>query len=318
MRAWVVEQAGVFDDDSLDRAIALSARREPFWLDVEDPPDAVIDRLAEVLGLHPLAVEDAKSFGQRGRMQVYGEVAVFIGFGLDATRAEPVEVHAFVSQSFVVTVRRSTSRGLEQTRRDGSVQTLLGTDSARLVHVIATALHRDFPPCIDRLDAHLGDLGRQVLDAPDDHQLIEIAALNEVAARLRRTLTPGRDIAARLATVEELPGATAASLPYVRDISDDLHQILSDLEALEDRSLAMLGLHASLASNRMNAASRQLAVVATIFLPITFLVGFFGQNFNVLTGTIQQGWWAFLFLGVALSLVSVVLTVALLGRRGLR
>jgi magnesium transporter len=318
MRTWLVSDEGIVEGGSLTVATKLAESGKPFWLDVEEPTDMLIDQVAAILDVHPLAVEDAKSFGQRGMLRVYGDVAVLVGFGLDADRMEPVEVHAFLTERFLVTLHRAPSVALERVRAHGSVRTLLGGDRVRLLHAIASALHRDLPPCIERLDAHLGELATEVLRAPDERHLIEIAELNQVAARLRRTLSPGRELAARLANVDLLPGASEESLPYLRDISDDLHQIVSDLETLEDRCLAMLGLHASLTSNRQNAASRQLAVVATIFLPITFLVGFFGQNFDVLTDTIQQGWLSFLLLGVALSVVSVVATVALLNRRGLR
>ena len=79
---------------------------------------------------------------------------------------------------------------------------------------------------------------------------------------------------------------------------------------------ALLVLHASLASKHLAVVSRRLAAVATIFLPISFLAGFWGQNFDVLTGSIEKGWPAFLVLGVGLSVACVALIVFMLSRRG--
>jgi magnesium transporter len=318
MHTWVVTEDETSADPPLTRIAALASNSTPFWLDVEDPTDQVIDELAAILQLHPLAVDDAKSFDQRGSMQVFGDVAVLVGFGLDAERIEPIEVHAFMTQTYVVTLHRSASPALTGLREDGSVRTLLGGETARLLHHVATALHSGYPPCIDDLDARLSELGAEVLRTPDDAHLIEIAELNQVAGKLRRTLTPGRGLAERMAIDDQLPGSDDQSAVWMREIGDDLRQIVADIEALEERCFAMLQLHASLASNRLNGSSSQLAIVATIFLPITFLVGFFGQNFSVLVDPIAQGWVAFLVLGVTLNVLSIIATIVLLNRRGLR
>jgi len=113
-----------------------------------------------------------------------------------------------------------------------------------------------------------------------------------------------------------LPGTTSQTQLYAEDISDQLQQAVAGLTAIEERCSALLVLHASLASKHLAAVSRRLAAVATIFLPISFLAGFFGQNFSVLTGSIEKGWPAFLILGVGLSVGCVAVTVLVLSRRG--
>jgi magnesium transporter len=112
-----------------------------------------------------------------------------------------------------------------------------------------------------------------------------------------------------------LPGTTSGTELYADDISDQLQQAVAGLTAIEERCSALLVLHASLASKHLAVVSRRLAAVATIFLPISFLAGFWGQNFTVLTGTIEQGWPAFLALGVGLSAACAGATVFVLSRR---
>jgi magnesium transporter len=90
---------------------------------------------------------------------------------------------------------------------------------------------------------------------------------------------------------------------------------VTGLTAIEERCIALLALHASLSSKHLAVVSRRLAAVATIFLPISFLAGFWGQNFNVLTGNIEKGWPAFLILGAGLSAACAGVTVLLLSRR---
>jgi magnesium transporter len=136
-----------------------------------------------------------------------------------------------------------------------------------------------------------------------------------MAAVIRRTFTPGRDLAARMPLILSLPGSSSETQLYAEDINDELQQVVAGLTAIEGRCIALLALHASLASKHLAVVSRRLAAVATIFLPISFLAGFWGQNFNVLTGSIEKGWQAFLVLGVGLSVACGGLNVFVLNRR---
>ena len=188
MRSWIDHSGEVVWEPAPSLVAQLVEAGQPFWLDIENPTDELIDQLATRLGLHPLAVEDSKQFGQRAKLQVYGNVAMLVGFGLDAQLREPIEVHCYYTTGFLVTLRRAPS------------------------------------PALDAL-------------------------------------------------------------------------------------------RASLASKHLAVVSRRLADVATIFLPISFLAGFWGQNFNVLTGSIEKGWPTFLVLGVGLSVACVVVIVFMPNRR---
>jgi len=143
----------------------------------------------------------------------------------------------------------------------------------------------------------------------------EITTIRHQAAVIRRTFRPGRDLAARIPLILALPGATSDTQLYADDITDELQHVVADLTAIEERCITLLGLHASLAGNHLASVSRRLAAVATIFLPISFLAGFWGENFNVLTGTIEKGWPAFLILSIGLSAACVMVTVFILSRR---
>lgn len=95
-----------------------------------------------------------------------------------------------------------------------------------------------------------------------------------------------------------------------------MQRVVSDLTGLEERCIRVLSLHASLVGNRVAGVSRRLAAVATVFLPVSFVASYFGQNFDVLTGKIESGWLPFLTLGVALYVLLVVASVLWLRRRG--
>jgi magnesium transporter len=316
VQSWIDHSGEVVWDPSLSLVAQLIEAGQPFWLDIEDPADEVIDQLATLLGLHPLAVEDSKQFGQRAKLQVYSNGAMLVGFGLDEQLREPVEVHCYYTTGFLITLRRAASPALDALRRAGSADPMPGSDPIRALHPVISSLYTQFSALALSLDERLDTLEQRVLREADDEELAEITTIRHRAAVIRRTVTPGRDLAARMPLILSLPGTTSETQLYAEDISDQLHQVVAGLAAIDERCSALLVLHASLASKHLAVVSRRLAAVATIFLPISFLAGFFGQNFNVLTGSIEKGWPAFLLLGVGLSAACTGVTVFVLSRRG--
>ena len=318
MRSWIDHSGEVVWEPAPSLIAQLVEAGQPFWLDIENPTDEIIDQLATRLGLYPLAVEDSKQFGQRAKLQVYGNGAMLVGFGLDKQLREPVEVHCYYTTGFLITLRRVPSTALDAVRQAGSVQPQLGSDPIRALHPLISSLYTQFSALALELDERLDALEQRVLHQVDDQELAEINVIGRRAAVTRRVVTPGRDLAARTPLIQSLPGATSETQLYAEDIDDELQQVVADFTAIEERCAALLVLHASLASKRMAVVSRRLADVATIFLPISFLAGFWGQNFDVLTGSIEKGWSAFLVLGVGLSVACVAVIVFMLSRRSWR
>lgn len=315
MRSWLEHDGVTAENVEAERVVGLVAAGTPFWLDVEGPTDIVVERLARALDLHPLAVEDSKEFDQRGKLVVYGDLVMAVGFGLDQTTGEPIEVHAYLTETFLITFRQAPSGTIDRLHSSGSLRQLLGDKPVRVLHHLITELHDDFIPYIDQLEDRLSVVERAMLVDPRNEYLAEISSIRERADSLRRILTPGRDLAARSLVALSLPGDTADAAIYVGDIADELRLIVGDLAGVGERAVAVIGLHASLATNRQAAAGQQLAAVATVFLPITFVVGFFGMNFDVLVNDFEQGWVVFLIFGLALNVVCVVGTTWWLRRR---
>jgi magnesium transporter len=315
MRSWIDHSGEVVWEPAPSLIAQLIEAGQPFWLDIENPTDETIDQLATRLRLHPLVVEDSKQFGQRAKLQVYGNGVMLVGFGLDEQLRESVEVHCYYTTGFLITLRRAPSPALDALRQAGSVQPQLGTDPIRALHPLISSLYTQFSALGLEMDERLEVLQQRVLHEADDQELAEIAAIRRRAAVTRRVLTPGRDLAARTPLIQSLPGATSETQLYAEDINDELQQVVADFTAIEERAAALLVLHASLASKHLGVVSRRLADVATVFLPISFLAGFWGQNFDVLTGSIEKGWPAFLVLGVGLSVACVAVIVFLLSRR---
>jgi magnesium transporter len=318
VRSWIEDADGLVEDPSPPAVAERVAAGTPFWLDIEAPTDEVIDGLAEHLGLHPLAVEDSKRFGRRGQLHIYGNVATVIASGLDRELRELVEVHCYYTTGFLITLHRVASPALEDIRRAESLRPLLGGDPVHVLHHVIRSLHTPFQELVSRFDERLYSLEQQMLHDPDEGELAEISAIRHRVSVLRRALAPGLEAAGRLTLIARMPGASESSQLYAQDIGGELQRIVADLIAIGERCVGLFGLHASIASNRQAVVSRRLAAVATIFLPISFVVGFFGQNFSVLTDLIEEGWVSFVVLGLLLNVICVVATVLWLGRKGWR
>ena len=187
-------------------------------------------------------------------------------------------------------MRRAPSPALDALRQAGSIRPQLASDPIGALHPLISSLYTQFSALVLELDRRLDTLEQRVLHEADDQELAEITAIRHQAAEIRRVVTPGRDLAARTPLIQSLPGASSETQLYAEDINDELQQLVADFAAIEERCAALLVLHASLASKHLAVVSRRLADVATIFLPISFLAGFWGQNFDVLTGSIEKGW----------------------------
>jgi magnesium transporter len=189
-------------------------------------------------------------------------------------------------------------------------------DPALLLYRIVDALVDSFFPILADFDDRIDEHEDQTFLRASDEQLQEIFAMKRLLVGMRKAVTPQRDLFAGLVGgVSELPGMTAEGERYFRDIYDHLIRISDLIDTYRDLLTSSMDVFLSTVSNRLNVVMKQLAVIATIFLPLTFLTGFFGQNFGWMVGHIG-GWPAFVGFGIGTEIVTVVLLVAFFKRRG--
>jgi magnesium transporter len=133
---------------------------------------------------------------------------------------------------------------------------------------------------------------------------------------VRKVITPQRDMIGALNSgITEVPGMNDEGVRYFRDLYDHLIRISDLIDSYRDLLSGVMDTHLSTVSNRLNVVMKQLAIIATIFLPLSFLTGFFGQNYAWMVQRIQS-FWMFLFLGVGTEMAAVILLYILFKRRG--
>ena len=142
---------------------------------------------------------------------------------------------------------------------------------------------------LDRVDDDIDDIEQEVIEKPREESLQRIFSLKRDLIAMRRVVTPMRDFFARDADeIKHLPGMEPDDTLYFRDLYDSLVRTSDLIDSYRDLLSGATDMYLSTVANRQGEISKQLTIIATIFLPLTFLTGFFGQNFAFLTGHIQN------------------------------
>jgi magnesium transporter len=285
---------------------SLLERDEYFWLDLTDPDESEGEALAELFSFHPLALEDLRKRGQRPKLDDFGEYMFLVYYGAVEDRAglRLEEVHAFLSGGYIVTSHERHCAALTEVRKRLKAQP--PRSEQFVVYRVLDGLTDTFFPVLERLDDHLEQLDADIFDRPAPHQLEEITGLRRELVELRRVVTPQRDLLARgIDDILEIPGLEADSRDYFRDVYDHSIRISDQIDAYRDLLAGSRDAYLSVVSNRLNQITKQLTVVASIFLPLSFLVGFFGQNFKWMVVHIDSAA-DFFVLGIGSLVLSVV------------
>jgi magnesium transporter len=283
-------------------------RDQFFWLDLAAPTQDDLARLGEVFGFHPLALEDSEQFGQRPKLDNYGDYVFLVFYGAwqhgpDDT-APLREVHLFISGHYLVTIHREPLPPLDQQREQLAGRALHSEQF--LLYRVLDALVDSFFPLLSDMDDEIDELEAAVLADPDEHQLERLFALKRELVAMRKVVTPQRDLFVRsVDEISALPGFQLDERDYFRDVYDHLIRISDLIDSYRDLLSGATDLYLSTISNRQNDVMKQLTVIATIFLPLAFITGFFGQNFASMVRTIDRPW-AFWVLGVGSMLATVL------------
>jgi magnesium transporter len=284
------------------------------WLDLADNDEETLTLLREVFKIHPLAVEDAREFGQRPKIEDYDDFASIVAYGARGLDEPMVEVHCFYAERFLVSVHRDAIPAI-----DDACHTLtrLHTDR-RLVALyrVIDALVDTMFPVLAAMDDRIDELQDQVFVNPKQEQLAALFALKRQLVDMRKVVTPQRDMVnAMLTGVIPVPGMTPEGERYVRDLYDHLIRISDMVDSYRDLLSGSLDAYMSMVSNRLNDVMKQLTIIATIFLPLSFLTGFFGQNFGWLVTRLGAGV-TFFGVGVGTEVVAVAALLIFFKRRG--
>lgn len=274
-----------------------------FWLDLTEPSADEIREAAELMGLHPVAVEDTLEFGQRPKVDVYDNHLLIVFFTARMTddhAAEPIEVHIYLSGGFILTVRRAECTVLERLHQQLTEAPI--HDEGYLTYRVLDTLTDAYYPVINAVEERVDSLEGLILTKARREQLTVIYRLRQEVRELLRIAGSQRDHFLPTAeAIRKLPGLEQGTREYLRDVGDHLVQIAGELQRQTDDLNALTGTYFNANADRLNAVASRATIVGTVFIIWTVFAGFFGQNFGWLVRHID-GPLSFSTLGIALPI----------------
>lgn len=302
-----------FDRENVEKLLAGDSF---FWIDVDQPNEADYAILRDVFEFHPLAVEDSEKFGQRAKLDDYGDFVFIVVYGAVPDDDRLVEVHCFYNERFLVTVRRDEAPAFTAVRQRYVQRQRAVDDPGQLLYRIVDGLVDSFFPILADFDERIEAIQDEAFLNATEAQLQEIFKLKRLLVGMRKAIAPQRDVFASLSGgVAQLPGLTEEDEHYFRDIYDHLIRISDLIDTYRDLLTGAMDVYLSMVSNRLNSVMKQLTVMATVFLPLTFVTGFFGQNFGWMVDNIKSPG-MFLGLGIGIEVATVVALFTLFKKRG--
>jgi magnesium transporter len=295
------------------------AHNQFFWLDLTGPSHQALAKLGDLFGFHPLALKDAEHFGQRPKLDCYGDYIFLVYYGAHhglAGNPEPMrEVHLFISGQYLITIHRDPSPSLDQQRRQLEGRVLHSEQF--LLYRVLDALTDSFFPVLTEMDDEIDEIEAAVLASPTAQQLQRLFLLKRQLVSMRKVVTPQRDLfASSVDQIAALPGLQLDERDYFRDVYDHLIRISDLIDSYRDLLSGAADLYLSTISNRQNDVMKQLTVIATIFLPLTFITGFFGQNFGFMVNDLIETPWTFWVIGIGSMLATCIALVTFFRRKG--
>lgn len=270
---------------SLEACLAHDHGDEITWIDVAGAPDAeLVEALGNRFGLHPLALEDVLHAGQRSKLDDF-ESHLFAVLNLpawDERWLEIIQVSLFLGKNFVISFHEDHGdlwapiRARLTTSPGGRIRSS-GPDY--LLYTLVDLVVDQAFPILEAYADELEEIDDLLITRPETNQLERIHESRRELVFLRRALWSQRDVTTAMLR-PDLQIINDSTQLFLRDCQDHAIHILDMVESYRDLSGALLELNLSNANLRMNDVMRVLTVIATIFMPLSFVVGVYGMNFN--------------------------------------
>ncbi|MCL4867337.1 MAG: magnesium/cobalt transporter CorA [Anaerolineae bacterium] len=266
-------------------AAALQTQTGVIWVDLNgaslETSEAV---LRGVFHFHPLAIEDALQESNVPKVDDWHDYLYLVLYNLDQTpdRQDPRdELDIFVSPHYLVTYHPEPIPALEKIWQQ-CVQDRTGRlwrhGADYLLYHLADELVKSYTTVAEQLEDRLDTIENEIFNRPAADITQRIFGFKRELVHLRRIIAPQRDVFLKLSR-DNFQVIDAVDRIFFSDLSDHINHVYDLVESLRDRAHTALDTHLSMVNNRMNDVMKLLAVITTLFLPLTFITGFFGMNF---------------------------------------
>jgi magnesium transporter len=257
-----------------------------FWVDMEAPTEADDAVLLNVFHFHPLTVEDCRANRHHPKVDEFPDYIYFIVHAVrtdsSADRFNTVELDGFLGRNYVLTYHHETFPSIDKVKQSVRASPVTcQRGAAFLLHHVIDSIVDDYLPVMDDFDERINDLEDNIftLRRPNDQILEEILGLKRSVLRLRRISAKQLEVLYRMSH-GQFQLISGPVLPFYRDIYDHLVRVTDLAESYRDLISGSLEAYLSVVSNRLNEIMKVLTIFSAVMLPLTFIAGVYGMNFE--------------------------------------
>ncbi|MBN2564775.1 MAG: magnesium/cobalt transporter CorA [Candidatus Eisenbacteria bacterium] len=271
---------------SVDECLPFKDTPTVTWMNVTGLHDiAVVETLGNRYGIHPLVLEDIVHTGQRPKFDDFGDYLFLVLNTLhrneDTGEIQTEQISLILGANYVISFQEVPEDPFENVRdrlrQDKGRIRKSGPDY--LAYALMDAIVDHYFAILEALGDRIEDMGVEAVNDPTPNTLHDIQGLKRTLNHLRRTIWPLREVISALERGESKLVAKATGV-YLRDVYDHTIQVVEMVETFRDMASGMFDTYLSSVSNRMNEVMKVLTIIATIFIPVTFVAGVYGMNFS--------------------------------------
>lgn len=250
-----------------------------YWVDFDHPTTEEITLLGRFFHFHPLSIEDCVENVERPKIDVYESYLFVVLHAIHQQTLEPEELDLFVSDRGIVTFHHDAIRNLNNTWHQVKKDDALKGGPRKILHKLADQLVDDYFPPVYRLEDLLNQIEENNRKKTIDELMKELFSIRSQLSKLRRTIIPMRDLMYRIISSNGLNERKEQDL-YFHDIYDHLLKLVEMIDANREVAADIRDSYLSFNSNKMNTIMMTLTVISSVFMPLTFIAGVYGMNFQ--------------------------------------
>jgi len=274
--------------DEIERIHDLTGTQKVTWINVDGLHDTeTIRKIGDAFGLHPLLLEDVLNTGQRPKLEEFEDtlfiVVKMLRYDEDSEKIIAEQLSIVVGPSFVLTFQEQPGDVFEPVRerlrnRKGRIRS---SGSDYLAYALLDSVVDNYIYIIERIGEEVEELEGEVLESVDPELIAEIGRLKREMSFLRKAVRPAREAILKLSKIDS-DLVQDATLPFLKDLLDISSQATEAIETYREMLSDELNIYNSAMSHRMNDIMKVLTIFAAIFIPLTFIAGIYGTNFEYL------------------------------------
>lgn len=275
-----------FDAEGPEQAFDYQETGTVTWIDVDGLHDTeVIDAIGDHYGIHPLTREDVVNTDQRPKMEDLDDY-IFVQLKMlqhnsETHKIESTQVSLLIGQDTVISFQEKGDDVFDPVRkriREGKGQ-IRRKEADYLAYALIDAVVDNYFLVLERIGDRIEEVESRLTEDPDTETLQDIHDVKRELIFLRKSVWPLRDVIGGLERTES-DFVSDDTRKYLRDVHDHTVQVIDIVETFRDMASGTLDIYMSSVSNKMNEVMKVLTIIATVFIPLTFIAGVYGMNFD--------------------------------------